>query len=240
MQDGEINCWVIKLLSETITPTTPIDGMGLHPLDILQKSISGTRRNRKGIVRDPIPSPRIQTAAEPSEAGIHLRLSRGSGFAGTVNFEGGIRCVPKILLDDNAERMFLNLMAFERLQPGAGNDVNLFVAFMDELTNTPKDVRLLWSKGIIKNGLGNDEAVANLINNTLTKGAVMDPDSSLHNVVKEVDAYCKKPWNSWRASLIHTYFSNPWVFISLVAATTLVFTALIQTVYAALSFKKKS
>uniref|UniRef100_J3N8V3 Uncharacterized protein n=1 Tax=Oryza brachyantha TaxID=4533 RepID=J3N8V3_ORYBR len=136
--------------------------------------------------------------------------------------------------------MFLNLMAFERLHPGAGNDVNSFVWFMDELINTAKDVRLLKSKGIIEHGLGSDKAVADLINKTLTKGAVMDPDSSLHNVVKEVDAYCKKPWNSWRASLIHTYFSNPWVFISLVAATTLVFTALIQTVYAALSFKKKS
>ncbi|XP_015697683.1 UPF0481 protein At3g47200-like [Oryza brachyantha] len=270
-EDGDIHRQVIQLLlADTITPTTPVNDIGVHALDVLQKIISGTCQNLEGSVEgsphrsksstelQPLagdldvrsdqhvkqydhstPSPRMRTAAELHEAGIHFKVSTGFGFADTVSFKGRVLHVPKIRLYDNAERMFLNLMAFERLHPGAGNDVNSFVWFMDELINTAKDVRLLKSKGIIEHGLGSDKAVADLINKTLTKGAVMG-SYSLNEVIKEVDAYCKKPWNRWRADLIHTYFNNPWVFISLVAATTLVITALIQTIYSALSFNKKS
>uniref|UniRef100_A0A0E0MG37 Uncharacterized protein n=1 Tax=Oryza punctata TaxID=4537 RepID=A0A0E0MG37_ORYPU len=234
--DGdEINRWVLSLLSDTtITPTTPIDDLGLHPLDVLQKSVRGTRRNCQRSIGEG--DGHMPSATELREAGIRFKVSTGSGFAGTVSFERGVLRVPKIHLYDSAERMFLNLMAFEQLHPGAGNEVTAFVSFMDELINTAKDVRLLRAKGIIASGLGSDEAVANLINNTLTKGAVMDGDSSLNDVLVEVDAYCKKPWNSWRANLIHTYFSNPWVFISLLAATVLLIATVIQTVYAVVSF----
>lgn len=238
--DGEINRWVPFLLSYTITPTstTPVDELGVHPLDVLQKNVRGTRRNSQMSTEDDVHMP---SAAELRDAGIRFTvISTGKGFAGTVSFERGVLHVPKILLHDNAERMFLNLMAFEKLHPGAGNEVTTFVYFMDELINTARDVRLLREEGIIKHCLGSDEAVANLINNTLTKGKVIDPESSLNDVMVEVDAYCKKRWNRWRAILLHTYFSNPWVFISLVAATVLLIATVIQTVYAILSFNSKT
>lgn len=233
----EINRWVIDLLSYTITPTTSVDELGLHPLDVLQKSVRGSpnvRRSTEGSLSC------MPSAAELREAGIRFEVSEGSGFAGTVSFERGVLRVPKISLYGGASSMFLNLMAFEKLHPGVGNEVTAFVYFIDELINTAKDVQLLKVKGIIDHGMGSDEAVADLINNTLTEGAAMDSDSSLRDVMFEVDAYCKKPWNSWRAILIHTYFSNPWVFISLVAATILLVATVIQTVYAILSFNKKT
>lgn len=180
----------------------------------------------------------MPSAAELREAGIRFKVSTGSGFAGTVSFERGVLRVPKILLYGGASSMFLNLMAFEKLHPGVGNEVTAFVYFMDELINTAKDVQLLKAKGIIDHGMGSDEEVADLINNTLTKGSVMDEDSSLNDVMSEVDAYCKMRRNRWRAILLHTYFSNPWVFISLVAATVLLIATVIQTVYAILSFNK--
>uniref|UniRef100_A0A0E0J2R0 Uncharacterized protein n=1 Tax=Oryza nivara TaxID=4536 RepID=A0A0E0J2R0_ORYNI len=238
--DRGINHRVLDLLSYTTTPTaptTPVDEfLGLHPLDVLQKSVRGTRQYRQR----PIGDGHMPSAAELREAGIHFKVSTGEGFAGTVSFERGVLRVPKIFLYDDAERMFLNLMAFEQLRPGAGNEVTAFVSFMDDLINTAKDVRLLRAKEIIESGLGSDEAVANLINNTLTKGSVMDEDSSLNDVMSEVDAYCKMRRNRWRAILLHTYFSNPWVFISLVAATVLLIATVIQTVYAILSFNSKT
>jgi hypothetical protein len=177
-------------------------------------------------------------AAELNEAGIHFNLSDKNGFGGGVTFKGGVLNIPKIILYDNAERIFLNLMAFERLYPGAGNDVTAFVFFMDLLIDTAKDVALLRSKEIIKNGLGSDKAVADLINKTLTKGAVLSEDSSLRDVLSDVNAYYKKPLNKLRASFIHTYFSNPWVFISLVAAVILLIATLMQTVYTIVPFYK--
>ncbi len=236
--DRWINDWVQYLLSYTITPTTPVDDLqGLHPLDVLQKIVSGTRRNSQMSTEDDV---HMLSAAELGEAGIHIRVSTSSGFGSTVSFERGVLRVPEILLYDNAERMFLNLMAFEKLHPGAGNEVTTFVYFMDELINTARDVRLLRAKGIIKHGLGSDEAVANLINNTLTKGAVIGPNSSLTDVMLEVDAYCKKPWNICIIILRTKYFSNPWAFISLVASTVLLIASVIQTVYAILSFNSKT
>ncbi|KAF2911161.1 hypothetical protein DAI22_11g157100 [Oryza sativa Japonica Group] len=231
----EINRRVIDLLSYTgtITPTTSVDELGLHPLDVLQKSVRGSPNVRRSTGGSPMPS-----AAELREAGIRFKVSTGSGFAGTVSFERGVLRVPKILLYGGASSMFLNLMAFEKLHPGVGNEVTAFVYFMDELINTAKDVQLLKAKGIIDHGMGSDEEVADLINNTLTKGSVMDEDSSLNDVMSEVDAYCKMRRNRWRAILLHTYFSNPWVFISLVAATVLLIATVIQTVYAILSFNK--
>ncbi|KAL5101660.1 hypothetical protein RYX36_005987 [Vicia faba] len=48
--------------------------------------------------------------------------------------------------------------------------------------------------------------------------------------------YCKKPWKRWRASLIHTYFRNPWAIVSLVAAFFVFALTIAQTVYSAGQF----
>lgn len=182
--------------------------------------------------------PIMPCATELHEAGIHFQLSDAKGFAGGVNFQGGVLSIPQVFLFDDAECVFLNLMAFERLHPGAGNEVTAFIIFMDNLVDTAQDVALLRSKGIIQSGFGSDEAVANLINNILTKGAVMNINSSLRDVIREVNAHCRKPWNKWRASLIHTYFSNPLVFMSLVAAIILLVATLMQTIYTVVPFYK--
>ncbi|EEE52233.1 hypothetical protein OsJ_34163 [Oryza sativa Japonica Group] len=207
----------------------------LHPLHALQKGTSGARRHRRGLATNFV----MPCAAELHEAGIHFKLSDRKGFVGGVSFEGGVLSIPRVLFWDNAERVFLNLMAFERLHPGAGNEVMAFVYFMDNLIDTAKDVALLRSKGIITSGLGSDEAVAKLINKILTKGAVMSPDSSIRDVLREINAHCKKPWNKWRATLMHTYFSNPWVFISLLAAIILLLATLMQTIYTVVPFYNK-
>ncbi|CAN0865288.1 UPF0481 protein At3g47200 [Linum grandiflorum] len=59
----------------------------------------------------------------------------------------------------------------------------------------------------------------------------LDPESSLEVVHKRVSAYCRKPWNEWRANLIHTYFRNPWAILSLVAAFFLFALTIAQTIY---------
>ncbi|KAK9934210.1 hypothetical protein M0R45_021362 [Rubus argutus] len=59
-----------------------------------------------------------------------------------------------------------------------------------------------------------------------------DPDSSLQVVHKRVYRYCRKPWNEWRANLIHTYFRNPWAIISFIAGVFLFVFTIAQTGYA--------
>lgn len=216
--------------SSLVTSATPVnDHLGLHPLDVLHKSVTGTHRHQK----KPITFYFMPCAAELHEAGIHFKLSAENGFGGGVTFEGGVVNIPMIFLFSDAERIFLNLMAFERLHPGAGNDVTAFVFFMDLLIDTTKDVALLRSQGIIKNGLGSDEAVVDLIKKTLTKHAVLSVESSLSSVIKEVNSHYKNPWNKWRVKFRRTYFSNPWLFSP---ALILFVATIIQTIYTVLSF----
>uniref|UniRef100_A0A0E0F6C2 Uncharacterized protein n=1 Tax=Oryza meridionalis TaxID=40149 RepID=A0A0E0F6C2_9ORYZ len=114
----------------------------------------------------------IPCAAELQEAGIRFKVAAdaGGGFAGAITFRGGVLTIPLLHVMDYTESMFLNLMAFERMHPGAGNDAMAAVIFTDNLIDTAEDVALLKSRGIISNLFGIDEAVAALFND-LSRGA---------------------------------------------------------------------
>ncbi|KAG8089942.1 hypothetical protein GUJ93_ZPchr0011g27152 [Zizania palustris] len=232
----QVNNQVHTFLDDILTPASPINNhLGLHPLDILHKSVCGER----GYYRKSTLESEMHPASVLHEAGIHFKVSEAHGFAGAVSFESSVLRIPRISFFDETESVLLNLMAFEQLHPGAGNDVTAFVYFLDILIDTPKDVTLLRSKGIIENGFGSDEEVANLINKTLSKGAVKSPNSNINNVLEDMTMHCKKMWNKWRATFIHTYFINPWVFSSLIAAFILLFATVTQTIYTGTSFYQK-
>ncbi|CAM0884527.1 unnamed protein product [Alopecurus aequalis] len=207
--------------------------LGLHPLHILYTSLThGDHRERTGSTSYVMPS-----AMEIYEAGIHFRVSNTDSLL-DVHFERGVLSMPAIRVDDRTEKKFLNLMAFERLHPDAGNNVTAYVIFMDNMISSARDVALLRNKNIIECGLGSDEEVVQLLNNTLNKGGVMSPSSRLHDVQRQVKAHCRMRWNRWRANFIQRYLRNPWVFISLVVAEVLLIATVLQTVFAILPYYK--
>ena len=108
---------------------------------------------------------------------------------------------------------------------------------MDYIIDSAQDVSLLRSKGIIKNDVGSDKAIANIFN-TLSKEAVsVDSDSNnLDEVNRKLNDYCQKKRNRWRANLIRTYFRSPWSFISLLAAIFLLTLTFAQTLYTLLGY----
>jgi Plant protein of unknown function len=81
------------------------------------------------------------------EAGIRFKQSRTTSLH-DIHFKGGALSLPVIVVDDATEYVFLNLMAFERLHVGAGNEVTSYVFFMDNIIDSAKDVSLLTSKGM--------------------------------------------------------------------------------------------
>ncbi|CAN4116236.1 unnamed protein product [Withania somnifera] len=95
-----------------------------------------------------------------------------------ISFRGGILKLPLDRGGRCYESMFLNLIAFERLHVGAGNEVTSYIFFMDNIIDDAKDVSLLQSSGIIRNAIGADQAVAKLFN-SLSKDITLDPDSGL-------------------------------------------------------------
>ncbi|WVZ51366.1 hypothetical protein U9M48_002518 [Paspalum notatum var. saurae] len=120
-------------------------------------------------------------------------------------------------LHDGLEAILLNLMAYEWLHPDADHDVASYISFVDKIIDDKKVVEMF---------------------HKLTQLALCPNHSRLGHVQRKVNVYCKKPWNRWRASFTNTYLSNPWVFISLMAAIFLLIAALLQTVYTILSFYK--
>lgn len=176
-----------------------------------------------------------------SEAGIDFKKSRTRKF-GDVEFKDpvlkgvtkSVLHMPVLRVRYDTERFLLNLMAFERLHPGAGDDVISYVSFMRNIINNGADVALLRSKGVLVHTFGSDNAVAKLFNNIYT--GVLSPYSKLHLVQRKVNIHCDKRWNKWRTRFVHSYLSNPWVFISLVAAIILLITTLLQTVYTIIPF----
>ncbi|CAL4992839.1 unnamed protein product [Urochloa decumbens] len=210
------------------------DSLGLHPLDMLHKSLCGpplfhVPRECEGT---------MPPATELSEAGIHFEVSK-TQFIHDINFENGVLSMPPFQAHDDTEKNLLNLLAFEKLHPGTGYEVLSYIFFMDNMINTERDVTLLRSKGLIENLLSSDKELAKLVN-SLGNGSLMNPSSKLNDVQRMVNDHCGKPWNRWRASFVHKYLSNPWVFISLLAAIILLVATLLQAVYAVLPFYTKT
>ncbi|RLM58635.1 UPF0481 protein [Panicum miliaceum] len=212
------------------------DELGLHPLDLFHKSFRDLQPVLSRL--DKFAEVTVPSAVELSEAGVNFKKSNNAKSVCDIEFKNGVLRMPLIRVYDETEKSYLNIMAFERLYMYAGNDVTDYLIFMDNMINSERDVALLRSKGLIKSGLGSDKDVAQLFN-SLSKGAVMSPFCKLLDVQKKMNDHCRKPCNKWQATFKHTYLSNPWVFISLVAAVVLLVATLMQTIYTVVPFYTK-
>ncbi|KAK0592181.1 hypothetical protein LWI29_014775 [Acer saccharum] len=232
--------YVNKLIIKFCSPGTHVSNMGkcLHVLDVYRKGLLYQEQPRKKI-RHHHRRPRssdggeddhiIPTATELHEAGIRFKKSKSFSLK-DITFKNGVLKLPLVVIDDTSESIFLNLMAFERFHVGAGNEITSYIFFMDNLIDNEKDVALLQSNRIIQNIMGSDKALAKLFN-SLSNDITLDPESNLNVVHQQVNNYWKKPWNAWRANLIHTYFRNPWAILSVIAAIVLFALTIVQTIY---------
>nr|CAB3489957.1 unnamed protein product [Digitaria exilis] len=233
-----INRMVLRFMSPRPMPRS-VSSLGLHALDLHRRNMLygyyQTPRWRSDDMS--VDADIIRSAVELHEAGVRFKKSHTESLH-DIRFRRGVLSTPAITVDDSTEHMFLNMMAFERLHVGAGNDVTAYVFFMDNIIDSAKDVALLSSNGIIQNAVGSDKAVAELFH-SINKDVVLEEDNALDAVHREVNAYCRKPWNQWRANLIHTYFQSPWAFMSLAAAVFLLVMTTMQIVYTVLGFYQK-
>ncbi|TVU23970.1 hypothetical protein EJB05_26362, partial [Eragrostis curvula] len=233
MNDDATNRMVLRFLSPASRLPAPGVSLGLHPLDVYRRSmLHGPYQVR----RHDVPETDIfRSAVELYEAGIRFKKSF-TGSLHDIRFRRGVLSLPAVPVDDSTEYILLNMIAFELLHVGAGNDVTAYVYFMDSIIRSAKDAALLSSKGIIQNAIGSDRAVVNLFH-SISKDAVLEPDSAIGAVQRAVNAHCQQPWNMWRANIIRNYFQSPTSFINFVAASIVLVATIIQTIYAIMSYK---
>lgn len=178
--------------------------------------------------------PYIRSATELAEAGIRFEKSKTRKLD-DVSFECGVLKLPVIEVDDLVEAEYLNMMALERLHGAAGSEVTSYLILMDKIIDSAKDVSLLHWCRIIRNSLGNDDAIAALFN-SLSREACLDYHNRLVQVQKEVTQYYRSPPRRCVAYAKHNYFTNPWVSLSVLAAIFLFALTTVQTVYALLDY----
>ncbi|KAI3412363.1 Glycerophosphodiester phosphodiesterase [Psidium guajava] len=266
-EDEYINRLILNFFCST-SPNNPRMGKCLHVLDVFRKNLvqptlhnvasmgsqSNTRTRKFLHVPDVFGKSLlmewrskgaydlIPSATELREHGILFDQSDTDSLE-DISFASGVLRLPVIAVEDTTESMFLNLIAFQHSHVGAGTEVwagtelTSYICLMDNLIDKGQDVALLRKKGIIENYMESDEAAAKLFN-SLAKDVMLDPHSSLHDVMNNVREYCKKRRHKWRANLMHNYFRNPWVISSLIAAFLLFGLTTIQTVYTVLGSKK--
>ncbi|KAB1214775.1 hypothetical protein CJ030_MR5G017518 [Morella rubra] len=179
----------------------------------------------------------IHCTTELRDAGIDFKERKTACFW-DIKFKKGTLEIPRLLIQDGTKSLLLNLIAFEQCHPNRGNKITSYAVFMDNLINSEQDVAYLQSCGIIKNWLGSDAEVAKLFNG-LGQEVVFDRSHSyLSGLSKDLNHYYGRTWNTWRASLKHKYFSNPWAFISFLAAVVLLLLTLLQTFYGVYGYYK--
>ncbi|EAZ20480.1 UPF0481 protein At3g47200 [Oryza sativa Japonica Group] len=249
----EVKKMVLRFISPSCKTPPAKEHRALHPLDLFRKSLLSGQHQRPRGDRGSAGAGRddrrrdddeeanggiIRSAAELYEAGIRFRRSPTASLH-DITFRRGVLALPFVVVDDSTEYAFLNLMAFERLHAGAGNDVTAYVLFMDSIIDSARDAALLTARGVIQNAVGSDKAVARLFNGLSKDVVALDGaggDGELYAVRRAVSRYCRKPCHVWRANLVHTYFRSPWAFMSLAAAVFLLAMTVAQTVYTVLPF----
>lgn len=187
----------------------------------------------------------IPSAMELQEAGVEFcrrKLQEAPRMPKSfldVTFEQGLIKMPLLSIYDYTGPYFRNFIVFEQCFPHVGNHFSNYCMLMDSLVNTSKDVGILKQSKIIEHLLSSDEEVAVLFNK-LCNGISWDPWDSDKNYLKRVYGgvieYNNRRLPKLRAILVHNYFSNPWASISVSVATFVVILAIIQTVYALLTY----
>ncbi|EOY13897.1 Uncharacterized protein TCM_032631 [Theobroma cacao] len=182
----------------------------------------------------------LRCATELKEAGIQFMNSTeesGVNSLFDISFTNATMKIPTFVVEDDTERLFRNLIAYELYEEGSTYVID-YVTLMDNLINSSKDVQLLRFSEIIENMLGDDEAVA-IMFNKLRDHVILCGDTFYYEeIFVDVKRHCARRWNTWKAKLRHDYFNSPWALISFIAALLVILLTIGQFVTALIPLVK--
>ena len=146
------------------------------------------------------------------------------------NLNNGVLEIPCIKLNDEKIRLIRNIIALEQSHYVGDAYVTDFFVILDFLIDNSKDVDLLCDKEILVNYLGDSNAAASAVNSLNTNILWDYINHEYSKICEDLNAFYKKPWHRWKATLWHQYFSTPWRSASTCAAIILLLLTLTQTV----------
>ncbi|XP_041020533.1 UPF0481 protein At3g47200-like [Juglans microcarpa x Juglans regia] len=180
--------------------------------------------------RNDLPSAdQLYTASQLYEAGVKFKVSSSKCLL-DLKFTNGTLEIPCINPDNETETIYRNVIAFEQCHYPRDSHLTDYIVLLNLLINTPKDVELLIRKGIIINGLSNNDAVASLLNNLGTYIVYDASNSAYRDLFRDLNAFFKNTKHVWKATLKRDYFGTPWKIASTIAAVTLLLLTFIQAI----------
>jgi len=184
----------------------------------------------------------LYSASQLKEAGLKFKASTDEGLLDLTYLKKGVLTMPILNIYDGTEIIFRNIMAYEQCQLLDEITFTQYVAILDFLINTEKDVNLLVDKKIIVNWTGDSTKVVTMINNLSSD--LMLPYFHQHyfSLCNSLNDFYENPRNKYKAIFVHEYFNTPWKIASTTAAIMLIFLTFIQAVCSIVSifYGKKS
>jgi hypothetical protein len=116
--------------------------------------------------------------------------------------------VPQLVINDQTEAIFRNLMALEQYHYPSNKYICNYVVLLDYLITTKEDVCLLVEKNVIVNRRGSSKAVTTLINTLCHQ--IVEGESHYHDLHQQLNEHCDNLWNRLLATLTSVYFHDFW------------------------------
>jgi hypothetical protein len=179
--------------------------------------------------------------------------SDGCNFIYQIKFDNSFRrgpvlLLPRLFISDQTESLLRNLAVFEMVsfyqppRPGVGprlSTITSFLILLDKLIERKADVQLLRGDGIITTSLGNNNEVCELWS-TLCKRFSAYQLTEWVEMLKKVNCRYKNRWYQLMAEFTDRYFARPWMVVSWVAGTLLLFFTVLQTIFNILQYYSPS
>jgi len=182
----------------------------------------------------------LPSATELLEAGVKFKVNTKSKCLLDLRFSGGVLEIPSLIVEDRTETLFRNMVALEQFHYTNKLYITDYVAVLDYLINTGKDVDILVHKEILENWLGDSDSVANLFNGLCINVVHTNISSQFSILCKELNAFCRNPWHKLKATLRRDYGKTPWQTAASIAGILLLVLTLIQSVCSVLQVVQAS
>jgi len=137
--------------------------------------------------------------------------------------------IPRLKLEDRTEIIIRNMLAFEQCHDMEYVYVGDYICLMGLFLGANKDVEILVENRVIENWLPSDEEVVKLFDNLNIGNLVSPDDFFFEGLIKDLNAFCGRPWNKWKATLKQNYFNTPWAAISVSGAVILLILTVVQS-----------
>ncbi|CAL9235271.1 unnamed protein product [Arabidopsis halleri] len=171
----------------------------------------------------------LHNADKLDSAGVDfMNIDENNDLSLVMSFENGTLKMPCFLAEDSTERVMRNIMALEQCHLPRLAYVCNYITFLDFLIDTEQDVDLLVKKGVVKNWLGHQGSVAEMVNK-LCLGLV-DFGSHYYDIAESLNKHYDNRLNRSVATLRRVYFKDLWTGTATVAAVIILVLTLIGTV----------